>query len=228
MQPMPPVRRIVEVAPVTISTSPAGATLVDFGQNLVGMIRLSLPASADTTITLRHAEVLEDGELGTRPLRDAKATDIVHLSGAGGVWEPAFTCHGFRFVVGMFVPCVDAVLPAMPFAGWGDAAVIVPWVLYERYGDTDVLAAQYDSMKLWVDTIADRSQADGLWHSWQFGDWLDPTASPDNPAKGRTDSDLVAAAYQVHALRIVSRWAPPRSGSVGTACCPMARSIPAR
>src|SRR5438876_4965675 len=32
-------------------------------------------------------------------------------------------------------------------AAWGDAAVIVPWVLYQRFGDTGVLAAQYESMR---------------------------------------------------------------------------------
>ena len=31
--------------------------------------------------------------------------------------------------------------PLMPAAAWGDAAVIVPWVLYQRYGDTGILAA---------------------------------------------------------------------------------------
>ena len=45
----------------------AGATIVDFGQNLVGRVRFTVHGRArDTIITLRHAEVLEDGELGLR------------------------------------------------------------------------------------------------------------------------------------------------------------------
>ena len=53
-----------------ILTSPSGRTILDFGQNLVGRIRFSLPdAPAGTEITVKHAEVLEHGELGTRPLR---------------------------------------------------------------------------------------------------------------------------------------------------------------
>ena len=45
-----------------------------------------------------HAEVLEHDELGTRPLRTAKATDRFILSGGDDVFEPTFTFHGFRYV----------------------------------------------------------------------------------------------------------------------------------
>jgi alpha-L-rhamnosidase len=94
----PPVRRMETVAPVSISTSPSGRTLVDFGQNLVGWLRLSVQGPAGTTITLRHAEVLEQGELGVRPLRAAQATDRYTLKGQGvETWEPRFTFHGFRY-----------------------------------------------------------------------------------------------------------------------------------
>ena len=33
-----------------------------------------------------------------------------------------------------------------PTAAWGDAAVVVPWALYQRYGDLGLLRAQYPSM----------------------------------------------------------------------------------
>ena len=94
----PPARRQEELRPIKIWTSPAGKTLVDFGQNLVGWVRLHVQGPAGTTITLRHAEVLEHDELGTRPLRTAKATDRFILSGADDVFEPTFTFHGFRYV----------------------------------------------------------------------------------------------------------------------------------
>ena len=91
-------RRIEEVAPVSIITSPSGCTILDFGQNLVGRLRLTVQGPAGHTITLRHAEVLEHGELGTRPLRHAKATDHYTLRGEGvETWEPRFTFHGFRY-----------------------------------------------------------------------------------------------------------------------------------
>ena len=65
----PPVRRIEQIAPGAISQSPSGRTNVDFGQNLVGWLRLSVHRPAGHTLTLRHAKVLEGGELSIRPLR---------------------------------------------------------------------------------------------------------------------------------------------------------------
>jgi alpha-L-rhamnosidase len=95
----PPVRRIEEVAPVSIIQSPSGKTIVDFGQNLVGRLRIKVNGPAGHTVTLRHAEVLEHGELGTRPLRFAEATDRYTLRGGDTeTWEPRFTFHGFRYV----------------------------------------------------------------------------------------------------------------------------------
>ena len=79
-------------------TTPSGRTVLDFGQNLVGRLRLTVDGPAGTVITLRHAEVLEHDELGTRPLRLAKATDTLTLAGDGPItWEPELTFHGFRY-----------------------------------------------------------------------------------------------------------------------------------
>ena len=94
----PPVRRIEELPVREVITSPSGRTVLDFGQNLVGRLRLDVDGPAGTVITLRHAEVLEHGELGTRPLRAAAATDRYTLrGGALETWEPEFTFHGFRY-----------------------------------------------------------------------------------------------------------------------------------
>ncbi|GGI78745.1 family 78 glycoside hydrolase catalytic domain [Pseudarthrobacter scleromae] len=93
----PPVVRAGVVRPVEIFTSPTGRTLVDFGQNLVGWLRFSLQGEAGHAITIRHAEVLENGELGVRPLRSAKAADTFVLSGGQDFFEPTKTFHGFRY-----------------------------------------------------------------------------------------------------------------------------------
>ena len=85
------------LTPIRIWTSPAGKTLLDFGQNLVGWIRLRATGEPGHPIVLRHAEVLEHAELGTRPLRAAKATDTFILSGGPDVFEPTLTFHGFRY-----------------------------------------------------------------------------------------------------------------------------------
>ncbi|MGL3198825.1 MULTISPECIES: family 78 glycoside hydrolase catalytic domain, partial [Curtobacterium] len=94
---VPPVRPLAEITPVEVWTSPSGATLVDFGVNLVGWIRVTASGPVGTVLTLRHAEVLEHDELGVRPLRTAKATDHFTLSGGADTFEPRFTFHGFRY-----------------------------------------------------------------------------------------------------------------------------------
>lgn len=98
----PPVR-ITEVVNVKeIITTPSGKTILDFGQNLVGWCRFNRAPGCKEgeEIVLRHAEVLEDGELGVRPLRVAKCTDTV-ICGADCSqligWQPKFTFHGFRY-----------------------------------------------------------------------------------------------------------------------------------
>ena len=95
----PPVRKLHEIKPQSVFQSPSGKTLIDFGQNLVGWLRLSgVERPSGTNITLHHAEVLEDGELALRPLRNAKARDTLLLHGDGPqTWEPRFTFHGFRY-----------------------------------------------------------------------------------------------------------------------------------
>ncbi len=94
----PPVRRIDALRPLAVWTSPAGRTLVDFGQNLVGWVRVEVTGEEGHVVTLRHAEVLDGDELGIRPLRSAKATDTYILSGGADVFEPTLTFHGFRYV----------------------------------------------------------------------------------------------------------------------------------
>ena len=59
----PPVRRIELLEPVDILESPSGRPIIDFGQNLVGRLRISVDGDRGRTITIRHAEVLEHGEL---------------------------------------------------------------------------------------------------------------------------------------------------------------------
>ena len=96
----PPVRRIEMLAPVSHHHNrPPGKPSLDFGQNLVGRLRLSVQGPAGQTITLRHAEVLENGELCTAPAARRQSHRPVHPARASGVetWEPRFTFHGFRY-----------------------------------------------------------------------------------------------------------------------------------
>lgn len=65
-------------------------------------------------------------------------------------------------------------------AGWGDAAILIPWRLYQIYGDKDILEDQYQSMKAWVDYVRSKARG-GLWKDDGYGDWYaqgDSTSIP--------------------------------------------------
>ena len=94
------VRPMHTLAPISLTKAPSGATIVDFGQNLVGRVRLQLTGEAGTTVTLRHAEVLDaDGNVYTANLRAAEQKVTYILRGDGvESYEPHFTFQGFRYV----------------------------------------------------------------------------------------------------------------------------------
>jgi alpha-L-rhamnosidase len=98
----PPVRRHEQIRPVRILHSPKGETILDFGQNMVGWVQVRARGLAGTTITLRHAEVLDqEGNLYTENLRKAAQATRYTLKGitdADEVFEPHFTFQGFRYV----------------------------------------------------------------------------------------------------------------------------------
>ncbi|MBM7787605.1 alpha-L-rhamnosidase [Tenggerimyces flavus] len=313
----PPVIRHETLAPVKIWSSPSGRTLVDFDQNLVGWLRFTVRGPRGSEIRIRHAEVLEDGELGVRPLRDAQATDRFILSGGDDFFEPTKTFHGFRYAeitgwpgeltadsveavvvhselrrtglfecsdpelnqfhrnvvwgtrgnfldlptdcpqrnerlgwtgdIAAFAPSaaylfdVNAFLSdwlldlaleqrhhegLVPFvipdvlkllrdpagfpsrdstAVWSDAAVWVPWTLYQAYGDRGILERQYESMAAHVRRVGTLTSPNGLWDTgFQFGDWLDPDAPPDKPADAKADKGVVATACLYHSARLVA------------------------
>jgi alpha-L-rhamnosidase len=90
--------------------------------------------------------------------------------------------------------------------GWGDAAVGVPWALYEAYGDRRVLEDQYPSMKAWVDWGSRQLDEDQIWSDgFHFGDWLDPGAPPGNPEQATTPTPFTATASFVHSARTLAR-----------------------
>jgi alpha-L-rhamnosidase len=98
----PFVRRHEEIRPVRILHSPKGETILDFGQNMVGWVQMRVRGPQGTTITLRHAEVLDQqGNLYTENLRKAAQTTRYTLKGttdADEVFEPHFTFQGFQYV----------------------------------------------------------------------------------------------------------------------------------
>lgn len=81
--------------------------------------------------------------------------------------------------VSVYVPTVAPYQPMINgAAGWGDAATIIPWTVYQTYADTTVLQNQYASMKGWVYYIQSKSP-NGLWKNGGFGDWYAPGPKTD-------------------------------------------------
>jgi alpha-L-rhamnosidase len=93
-----PIRRVEELAPVAVLRTPSGQTVLDFGQEISGWVRLRGPVPEGREVTLRHAEWMTNGELDFETLRTAKATDVYVGNGrTDQEWEPRFTFHGFRY-----------------------------------------------------------------------------------------------------------------------------------
>jgi alpha-L-rhamnosidase len=309
----PPVRKIQELKPIKIFKTPGGDTVADMGQNMVGWVRLKAAGPAGTTVTLRHAEVLDkNGNFYTENLRAAKCTTKYTLRGEGTeTFEPHFTFQGFRFVAvegypGELTPdaltgvvihsdmavtggletskplinqlqhnilwgqkgnfldvptdCpqrderlgwtgdaqafsrtaafnmdvaafytkwlkdvaldqtgegrIHHVVPNVLGAndggatGWADAGVIIPWHVYLAYGDTRILADQYDSMARWVEFMRKRAGDDFIWTGdFHFGDWLDFFGAAKNTSFGQTPTDLIATAFFAQSTDILRKTA---------------------
>ncbi len=307
-----PMRRQEELTPVRIIVTPGGDTVVDMGQNMVGWIRLKVDCPRGTTITLRHAEVLDkEGNFYTENLRSAKQTNIYVCKGGGTeIFEPHFTFQGFRFVdisgypgevttdmmtgvavnsdlerTGSFA-CNDSLINqlqhnivwgqkgnfvdvptdcpqrdermgwtgdcqvfaptacynmhcagfytkwlrdlaadqhedgAVPHVipnvigrggahGWQDAAVIVPWTVYQWYGDVRILEEQYESMKSLVEYMRAQAGEAYIWKpaEGQFGDWLAYATTRSDYPGATTDKDLLASAYFYHSTDLLRKTA---------------------
>lgn len=94
--------------------------------------------------------------------------------------------------------------------GWADAATIVPWLHYMAYGDSDILAKQYDSMKAWTDYVIGVSRdRDWLWNdnfNDHYGDWLFWTKDNDRDGQAAVTSKfLIAQCFFANSVDIMCR-----------------------
>lgn len=111
---------------------------------------------------------------------------------------------------------LDGMVPdVVPSAGvhstacvWGDSSCIIPWNMYQFYGDKKILEDQYDSMRNWVDYI---SRVDGDNHGWRsvfhYGDWLalDNPSGKTDEVMGGTDEGYIANVYYAASAGIVAK-----------------------
>ncbi|MBO6041333.1 MAG: family 78 glycoside hydrolase catalytic domain, partial [Oscillospiraceae bacterium] len=94
-----PVRCLMRLDAEKSFVTPKGELVYDFGQNLTGWVELRITGKAGQTLTLHHAEALdENGNFYTGNLSFAKATDSYILNGREQTLRPHFTFHGFRYL----------------------------------------------------------------------------------------------------------------------------------
>ena len=109
------------------------------------------------------------------------------------------------------VPSLTAYKPGG--AAWSDAVTIIPWQLYQSYGDFSFLSDMYDAMERWIAYIPAVSTTENLWTGcWTYGDWLALDAPEDyRPAtielskRGYSDDDLICSAFYANSVDIVIR-----------------------
>ncbi|RYY33287.1 MAG: alpha-L-rhamnosidase, partial [Sphingobacteriaceae bacterium] len=88
--------------------------------------------------------------------------------------------------------------------GWADVSTIIPWQMYEVYGDTQILTDQYQSMKKWVGYMENHTNADGLFsYGGHFGDWLSYRSPNDDGSDAITDKYEIAQCFYGHSVQLM-------------------------
>jgi len=303
-----PVRLIETLDAVQLIHTPKGEVVIDFGQNIAGIVQFKATTVQGQTIKIRHAEVLDKfGNFYTDNLRSAKATEVYTCNKGTNSYKPHFTYHGFRYIAieglgrelnlddfkalvlssemseiatfscsnelvnklwsnikwsmnGNFVDIptdcpqrderlgwtgdatafvqtagqlkdtyafysrwlkdlaseqtkeygVPHVVPNIlgnhgGAAVWSDSATIIPWTVYQLYGDSNILSNQYQSMKEWVETMrAGETSLHLRKNGHQYGDWLalDKEEFSSRPM-GATDPYLIASIFYAYSTKIL-------------------------
>jgi alpha-L-rhamnosidase len=165
--------------------------VADLGQNMVGWVRLKVQGPAGTTVTLRHAEVLDkEGNFYTANLRKAKATLKYTLKGGGPeTFEPLFTFFGFRYVA------VDG------FPGEVTPAALTGVVVHSDLART----SQFETSRALVNQL----QSNIVWG--QKGNFLDvPTDCPQRDERlgwtGDAQAFFSTAAFNMDVAAFFTKW----------------------
>jgi hypothetical protein len=87
---------------------------------------------------------------------------------------------------------------------WGSAAILIPWQLYQWYGDRTVLEEHHDTMRRYVDYLS--SRADNHIVSHGLGDWFDLGPGKAGPSQ-LTPKSLTATAFYYRDAQLVSQFA---------------------
>ncbi|MFY8328195.1 family 78 glycoside hydrolase catalytic domain [Pseudoalteromonas sp. ZZD1] len=94
-----PIRIINELSPIKIVNISKDSVVYDFGQNMVGVPEIKVPALAGQKIKVEFAEALHMGEFYTDNYRSALSTNYITPSKSGLIkYRPTFTFHGYRYI----------------------------------------------------------------------------------------------------------------------------------
>lgn len=102
--PAPPVRRVEEVRPRSVTRVGPDRQVIDLGQNITGWLRLGDLGPAGTEVTLVHGEALDAaGDVTTEHLEISglplgQRDRVISAGRPGDAFEPRHTVHGFQYV----------------------------------------------------------------------------------------------------------------------------------
>ncbi|HEY3281613.1 MAG TPA: glycoside hydrolase family 78 protein [Armatimonadota bacterium] len=97
---------------------------------------------------------------------------------------------------GAFTDVSPAVAGGQGTAAWADAGIVIPWTLYQVYGDTRVLQRHYAAMDRYIRFMEEHS-SNLLRPAEGYGDWLSINAN--------TPTDVLATAYFAYSTDLMSR-----------------------
>ncbi|MCK0472784.1 alpha-L-rhamnosidase [Halalkalibacter sp. APA_J-10(15)] len=93
-----PIQIKEERTPIEIIHTPAGETVLDFGQNMTGWVRFKVDKPHGHELKLEYGEILQNGCFYRENLRTAKAEYVYISKGDVREVQPYFTYYGFRYV----------------------------------------------------------------------------------------------------------------------------------
>ena len=103
---------------------------------------------------------------------------------------------------------VPDILGSYSSSAWSDAAVIIPWTVYQVYSDKRILEENWKCMHEWVDYIRNQCGENRLWQTgFQYGDWLALDKEESADRTGATDKYMIANAYYLYVTEIVRKTA---------------------
>jgi hypothetical protein len=85
---------------------------------------------------------------------------------------------------------------------WGSAFILDPWLTYQKYGDTRIIASHYDAIKRYAAYLAAKATDNIL--AYGLGDWYD--IGPGEPGESKLTSLGVTATYYEDLITL-AEWA---------------------